>query len=280
MTHINYNGTITTEENVRISPSNRAFRYADGLFETMKLVDGKVVLQDLHVERLYSSLEIMKFSISSFPDPAGLVKHIIELVEKNQCLTSARVRLTVFAGDTTLYDVSGRSPNYLIEAVSLEPRGFTLNERGLAVGIYRDAVKPCDIFSPVKSNNFLPYVMGAVWARENGLDESILLNQYGKVADATIANVFIVKDGRVKTPPLADGPVNGVMRKYLLKCIKDEGIPYKETSLAVGEVLEASEVFFSNVIRGIRWAERIGDSRYTNQVSAYLHSKFLVPLTG
>jgi branched-chain amino acid aminotransferase len=222
----------------------------------------------------------MKFSLSSFPGPIAVIKQVIDMAERNGCCASARVRLTVFAGNGSLYDVNGRSPNYLIEAAPLQPKGFTLNERGLVSDIFRDAVKPCDIFSPVKSNNFLPYVMGAIWATEKELDDCILLNPYDNVADATIANVFIVKDGLVKTPPLADGPVNGVMRKYLLKRMKENGMPCMETSLTVEEVLQASEVFFTNAIKGIGWVERIGESRYTNQISSYLHSKFLTALTA
>jgi branched-chain amino acid aminotransferase len=120
--------------------------------------------------------------------------------------------------------------------------------------------------------------MAALWARQRHLNDAVLLNPYGRVADATIANVFIVKDGIIKTPALTEGAVNGVMRRHLLQCLRKENMPVEETQLEPEELLEASEVFLTNAIYGIRWVKQLGRSGYTNQLSSLLHRKFIKSL--
>ena len=168
--------------------------------------------------------------------------------------------------------------NYLIQSWELNDADNVFNENGLIIDFYKDAIKHADHFSHIKSNNFLPYVMGAMWAKKSHLNDCILLNPFGNIADTTIANIFVVRDGTVTTPPLSDGPVNGVMRRHLLQCLKAEGIPVKEVSIKPGEVLQASEVFLTNAIKGVRWVKQIGTSNYGNQLSSFLYKKFVEPL--
>ena len=84
--------------------------------------------------------------------------------------------------------------------------------------------KPAMHFSHIKTNNYLPYLMGALWAKENKLDDAVILNNYNRVADATIANIFLVKNSIITTPSLSEGCVDGVMRKYLLHSFQKENI--------------------------------------------------------
>ena len=120
--------------------------------------------------------------------------------------------------------------------------------------------------------------MAALWAKENKLNDAILTNTFDKIDDATIANIFIVRDGIVNTPRLSDGPVNGVMRRHILKCLRDEGMPVHERSITAEDVLQASEVFFTNAVYGIRWVKQVANINYTNQLSIYLHKKYISTL--
>jgi branched-subunit amino acid aminotransferase/4-amino-4-deoxychorismate lyase len=275
--YVNYNGQLLKEDAICISPNNRSFRFGDGCFETMRLFNGKIPLGSLHFDRLFASLELLKFRLPASFNRNALSKQIIELSGKNGHHSSARIRCTFFRGDGALYDVENLHVNYIIQSFSLNSAN-TLNENGLVADFYKDAVKCCDSFSHIKSNNFLPYVMAAIWTKENGLDDSLLLNQYGKVADATIANVFIVSNGQVQTPPFTDGGVNGVMRQYLVNCLMKDGMPFAETSLSPEDVLQASEVFLTNAVQGIRWVKQIGKSRYDCSIAAMLHEKYIKPL--
>lgn len=261
-----------------ISPNNRSFRYGDGCFETIKMIRGKIILEDYHFERLFSSIERLQFEKPAFLTLHYLREQLIELAKKNYHDKLARVRLMVFRGDGGLYDAENHFPNYLIQTWALNPANNELNKNGLVIDIYKDARKVCDQFSHIKSNNFLSYAMAALWAKKHQLNDALLLNPYENIADATIANVFIVKDGMVKTPALTEGPIAGNMRRHLLKCMREENIPVEETQISAEDILQASGIFLTNAIYGIRWVKQVGESNYPNTLAESFHKKFIEPL--
>lgn len=275
---LQYNGKICNANKLLISPNNRSFRYGDGFFETMKMINGKIILQDHHFERLFASLELLQFDKPNFFTPDYLQKNIETLAQKNYHNKLARVRLMIFRGDGGLYDPENHFPNHLIQTWAMNATNNNFNENGLQVDIFPDARKACDNYSHVKSNNYLPYIMAALWAKKNHLNDAIVLNSYNRIADATIANIFMVKDGIVKTPALTEGCVAGITRKYLLSCLRKENIPAYETAIEAEELLQASEIFLTNAGYGIRWIRTCGKSNYTNELSSLLHKKFLLPL--
>lgn len=276
--YLHYNGKMYSADKLFISPNNRSFRYGDGFFETMKMINGKVILADYHFERLFASLELLQFEKPNYFTAGYLMEHIEALAKKNYHTKLARIRLMIFRGEGGLYDPENHFPNHLIQTWELNPSNNILNENGLVVDIFKDARKACDNYSHVKSNNYLPYVMAALWAKKNHLNDAILLNSNNRIADATIANLFIIKDGIVKTPALTEGCVSGVMRRHLLSCMRKENIPVEETAIEADELLQASEVFLSNGIYGIKWVKSCSNNNYTKQIAALLHKKFIATL--
>ena len=273
-----YNGKLSKTGKLLISPDNRSFRYGDGFFETIKMVNGKIQLADYHFERLFSSLELLQFQKPVYFTPEYLQEQVTTLAKKNFHHKLARVRITIFRGEGGLYEVDNHFPHHLIQTWQLNRSNNHLNENGLVLGIFKDAKKVCDHFSHIKSNNYLAYVMAALWTKKQKLNDAILLNPFDRVADATIANVFIVKDGVIKTPTLSEGAVNGVMRRHILQSLRKENMPVEETQLQVNDLIEASEIFLTNAIYGIRWVKQLGDSGYTNQLSSLLDKNFIQPL--
>jgi branched-chain amino acid aminotransferase len=277
-TYANWNGVIVREDEINISVNNRSFRYGDGCFETMKVVNGQLLLADFHFRRLLSSLETLKFSIPSSFTGASFINNIMELVEAKREQGLSRIRMVCFRGQGGLYENEGNLLNYIIQSSPGNPATNVFNKKGLVVGFYPDAKKSVDLFSSIKSNNFLGYSMGALWAKEKGFDDCILCNAYDRIADATIANVFIVKDGLIKTVPINEGCINGVMRKYLITCLSKQGIPFTEEKVTRDDILGASEVFLTNANFGIRWVEKIEQSNYNFSGSSLLHQMFIDPL--
>lgn len=273
-----YNGKISKTGKLLISPDNRSFRYGDGFFETLKMVNGKILLSDYHFERLFESLEKLQFSKPVYFSPDYLKEQIHVLAKKNLHSKQARVRITIFRGEGGLYEVNNHFPHHLIQTWELNPTNHTLNENGLVLGIFSEARKVCDSFSHIKSNNYLPYVMAALWAKREKLNDAILLNPYNRISDATIANIFIVKDGQIRTPALSEGCVNGVMRRHILTSLRKEGMPVSEDQLSMEEIREASEIFLTNAIYGIRWVKELGKSGYTNQMAIRLHKDIVQSL--
>lgn len=273
-----YNGQVSKTGKPLISPDNRSFRYGDGFFETLKLVNGRIILADYHFERLFASLDLLKFQKPVYFTPDYLQEQVIQLAKKNYHHKMARVRITIFRGEGGLYDVENHFPHHLVQTWQLDAANNRFNENGLVIGIYQDAKKVCDVFSQVKSNNYLGYAMGALWAKQQKLNDAVLLNPYGRIADATIANVFVVKNGMVKTSALTEGPVNGVMRRYLLEMMRKENIPVEEGLVTLEEMEQASEIFLTNSIYGVRWVKQLGKNGYTHQLASLLHKQFVLPL--
>lgn len=274
----NFNGKIFRNDKLILSPNNRSFKFGDGCFETMKMLNGKIILEAYHLERLFTTLQTLQFNKVNFFISNAFEDEILEIAYRNKHKKAARIRITISKGDGGLYDVENNNPNYIIQTWDLNSANNKLNENGLLLDIYTKARKVNDDFSHLKSNNFFCYAMAAYWAKENKLNDAVLLNPFNKITDTTMANIFIVKDGIIKTPALSEGCIAGISRKYLLKSLKEEGIPFEETSISVNDLLNASEVFLTNAIRGIRWVKTIGTSNYQNQLATVLHKKFMAPL--
>jgi branched-chain amino acid aminotransferase len=274
----NWNGEVLKNEEIRISPDNRSFRYGDGCFETIKVINEQILLQDLHFERLFSSLQLLKFSIPDFFSAEYLKEQIIRLVKINHHEKIARVRLVVFSGDGGLYDLQNRNVNFIIQSWPGNITSNYYNTVGLKTDIFLDAKKTADLFSPIKSNNYLGYAMAALWGQEHQLDDCILTNSSNRIADATIANVFIVQGGIIKTPAITEGCINGVMKKYLLNCLRKESFQHLETKITLEELMTATEIFLTNAMYGIRWVKSFGQNNYSNSLSALLHKRFIEPL--
>jgi branched-chain amino acid aminotransferase len=207
-----------------------------------------------------------------------LEKNILEVVHKNGHQKLARVRVMIFRGDGGLYDPENHFPHHLIQSFKLGEATQELNQNGLTLGIYKEAKKSSDHFSMIKSNSYLPYIMGALWAKENNLNDAILLNHAGGIADTTIANLFIIKDGTIKTPAITEGPVAGVMRRHLIKTLRANDYEVQETTVTVADVLEASEVFLTSAIHGIKWVKQIDNSQYNNSLTTVLYKDFIQTL--
>jgi len=263
---INYNGRICEEGQAFLPTADHSYRYGDGLFETMKMVKGDVIFKDLHFERLYSGLKILKFNIPVLFTKQSIEDQVKALCKKNNCEDMARIRLSVSRGSGGLYDCDNKF-SYLIECWPLEQKGF--NENGLIIDIFPDVKKSIDVFSNLKSANYLPYVMAAIWAKENNLNDALILNQYGRICDSTIANVFWVKDNNIFTLPLNEGCVAGVMRKRILELpTRNSDHLVQETVLTQEILLNADEVFLTNAITGIRWIKECRGKVYKNTISS------------
>lgn len=254
--------------------SNRSYRYGDGLFETMKLTDGRITLADYHFERLFSGLSLLQFAIPKLFIPEKLEQEILLLARKNNCERLARIRLSVFRGNGGLYD-EDKTLQYVIECWPLSESVNQLNENGLLVDVFPDARKSCDKFSNLKSANFLPYSMAALFAKENKLNDCFVLNTHERICDATIANLFWVRDGNIFTPNLQEGCVNGVMRSYLLKKMRDAGYRIQEMPATISGIESADEVFLSNAVNGIRWVGQFRKKIYPNRKTVEIFDRFI-----
>jgi len=272
------NGKMINQANALISVDNRSFRYGDGFFETIKCINHQLPLWKYHQQRLFGSLEVLFFQKQVYFTPDFLKEAILELVRKNQVGKLARVRVTIFRGDGGIFDAINHRPNLLIQNWPLNPENNKLNENGLVIGDYSGGFKAADPFANLKSNNYLLYAMAALHAKKEHWNDALLYNHRGTYCDATIANLWIIKNGQVITPPLSDGPVAGTMRRFLLENLDSAGFPVVEQSLSKTDLVEADEVFLSNAVYGIKWVRQFEDCIYPGELSSGIQARLIAPL--
>ena len=263
MIFYNYNGKIFSENENIIGPTNRGLRYGDGIFETIKFQNASIILADDHFKRLWQGMKALQFSIPVHLTVEKLTAEINALIKKNK-LKEARIRITVIRSDGGIYDPKNDTPNYIIEAIKLPEDNGLLNINGLQICIYEVALKSIDLFSNIKNNNYLPYFMGAKFAKQQQCNDALILNSKGNICDSTIANIFFIKDKIIYTTALSEGCVAGVMRNWLINTLRILNYKVEEIIVTKSILCEADEVFLSNSIYNIRWVGSLGDKNYTN----------------
>jgi branched-chain amino acid aminotransferase len=271
---INFNGKILEANTAIIAAQNRGLRFGDGLFETIKLKNNHLIFFEAHFARLQKGLAAMQFQMAKTFTEQFVKEQVLHLAKKNK-LTSARVRLTIVRGNGGLYDAESHAINYIIEAIQLPNDDAILNSNGLDLCIYNDAKKAIDSFSNYKHNNFLPYSMGALYAKQQKCNDAIILNTENNIADTTIANLFYIKNGQFYTPALQQGCVAGIVRQFLVAQIQKQGFSVHETQVSVADLQQADEVFLTNSIYNIRWVKTVENTNYGLQYTQQLVQKLI-----
>lgn len=272
-----YNGKFYPEGTAVISTYNRSLMYGDGLFETMLVHQGQIINKLLHFDRFFQGIELLKFSLKEIYSKDYFLQRIQDLLQRNNIEEYARVRLMAFRNRQDLQNVN-HGFHYIVEAWPLEniPQ---YNEVGLKTGLFRDATKSCDRFSNLKSNNYLPSVMAIVFAKEKNLDECLLLNSNNRVCESAIANIFLVKDGVIYTPPLSEGCVAGIVRRWIIDHLPPDEFQVIQKALTIEEVLAADELFLTNSIRPIRSVQSFESKEFkkniTDKIARYVFEHML-----
>jgi branched-chain amino acid aminotransferase len=275
-----YNEEIIPADTPIITAGNRGLRFGDGLFETIKVVNEKMPLFDLHMERMNQGMAILNIQLPDHYTADYLTQIILDLCSRNNINGAARIRITIFRGNGTLFATEDQYASIVIQAEPLAGDYLSLNENGYSIDVCPGIQKSCDQLSNIKSNNYLPYVMAAQYARQQQLNDCLVLNTHNRICDGTIANVFRIHQNTIYTPPLSEGGVAGVMRKYLLTELPKSGYTVQEKICTPEDLEAASEVFLTNALYGIRWVGKFRNKEYSNKMVTELYDRMMVSLFG
>lgn len=256
--------------------SNRAFRYGDALFETIRCIHQIPMFFESHYQRLLNGMSLLKMHSQSLPPMEILRAQISSLITKNRLFGDVRIRLSVFREDGGLYTPTSNKVNYTIETSALESQKYTLNNKGLIIGLYNEDKKAFSRFNQFKTANALLFVLAGRYKQEHQLDDVLIFNQNNQVIEGLASNLYWIKDGVIYTPRRSSGCVDGVMRKQLLAIFTKQAYQFEETEGAEAEeLITADEIFLSNAIQGIQWVVGLGTKRYycrlTKQLNLHLN---------
>lgn len=264
--YINYNGKLFLETENIFTVNNRAFKYGDAIFETIRVVDGKLCFLSDHFERLKKGMDFLQFKNCEITFET-LIKQIEDLVLKNNIKKGGRVRLTVFREAEGFYTPFNEKCGYVIEAKSIEQNHYSLNENGLIVDIYNLHRRSTSKLSNIKTTNDIPQILAGLYALENNLDDCIILNKHNRIVETTNSNIFLYKKNNIYTPSLDEGCMDGVMRKQILKIAEKLKINIFEGMLNANVLQQTDEVFLTNVVRGVQWVKTFKEKTYTNEAA-------------
>ncbi|WP_256009520.1 aminotransferase class IV [Desertivirga xinjiangensis] len=273
MNFINYNGDILPANQAVLTVGNRGFKYGDGLFESMRLKDGKLMFADLHADRLKRGMEALKIDGAAAINENFLRTKAAELLHRNQYRNNARLRLTVFRDAEGLYSPSGNRAGYAFEMSELQESQYLSNAKGLIVDVFDELTKPVNYLSNLKTCNSLLFVMAGIYRKQNNLDEVFLLNQHGFLCESMSSNVFVLYNNTLYTPALSEGCIEGVMRTVVMNLAEENGLPIVEAQINPDILNIAEEVFLTNTSRGIQWVMGFNNKRYFNETSKMLLDK-------
>jgi branched-chain amino acid aminotransferase len=251
---INFNGELI-ENTTFISSENRGYKYGDALFETIKVVYGKVLFWEDHYFRLMSSMRIMRMEIPMNFTMEFLEKELIKTVNVNGLAkSSVRARLNVDRGDGGKYLPNGKRISYSISVENANNPFYAIPKNDdYTVDLYKDYFVAPGLLSTLKTNNKALNVLGSIYAEENSLSNCLLLNTNKSVIEALNGNLFLVSGEQIKTPPIDDGCLKGIMRKQIIEVIVNSGdYVVEEASISPFELQKADELFITNVIVGIQ----------------------------
>ena len=272
---INYNGTLLGSEEEVMSVQNRAFRYGDAIFDTLKYTNQKLLFWEEHYLRLMAGMRILRMEIPMSFTLEFLENEVLNLLKNNDLEGSAaRVRITVFRKEGGLYTPQRNDVEYVIEAQKMSSYFYELDESPYEVELFKDFWVQADLLSNVKHTNRLVNIVGGVFAKENDYQNCILLNNNKNVVGALNGNMFLVAGNTIKTPPLTDGCLNGVTRKILMKILnKSSDFEVLESSISPFELQKADELFITNSISGIQPITKYRKKEYTNMIAKKLIGK-------
>ncbi|TWI03142.1 branched-chain amino acid aminotransferase [Flavobacterium tiangeerense] len=267
---VNFNGTIVSQDDCEWG-QNRAFLYGDGVFETVKIVNSKILFLEDHYFRLMASMRVLRMEIPMNFTMEFLEEEIISLTLKNEISSSARARITVFRNEGGYYLPQNQTVSYVIQIVPIENSRYCIEDKKYEVDLYKDFYISKQLLSSIKTTNKIINITGSVFASENGLDNCILLNDSKNVVEALQGNIFMVQGNKLITPPISEGCLNGIMRKQILLLAKKiENIEVLEEVISPFDLQKADELFVTNVIKGIQPITHYRKKTYVSKIALQL----------
>ena len=278
MTKVYINGKFYDKAEAKVSVYDHGLLYGDGVFEGIRIYNGKVFRHRDHIDRLYDSAKFINLEIPMSKDE--MIKAVEQTVRENQKV-NGYIRLVVTRGVGSLgLDPRRCEPNIIIivDDISLYPP--ELYDSGMEI-VTAATIRnhPAALSARAKSLNYLNSIMAKIEAIRAGCFEALMLNHKGEVAECTGDNIFVVKRGDVMTPPLDAGILGGVTRGVVIELARAADIPIKEVTLLRHDVLTADELFLTGtaceIIPVVKCDGRVIGTGKPGPITRQLRERFL-----
>ena len=264
---INYNGNIQNTSNFEIE-NNRGFLFGDAIFETIKVNGTKILFLEEHYLRLMASMRICRMEIPMNFTMEFMEEEILKLIALQANTVSNRIRFSVFRNAEGFYHPTSNDVQFIITCSELASDTYTFSASKYEVELFKDFYVSKHLLATLKTNNKMINVVASIFAKENGFENCLLINEDKNVVEATNGTIFMKMGNHIITPPTSDGCLNGIMRKQVIAIVaKLEGIEMIEKSISPFDLQKADELFISNVITGIQPITKYRKKEFTSEVA-------------
>lgn len=255
--YFHLNGTLILSQHCHIPATDRSYLLGDGLFETILVKNGQPAYLPEHLDRLRASCTAFAYKTPTTEELSTAIRSVIAA----NSLEIGSVRLTLSPWESNGLLAKFNSPlNILVTFRYGEPYAAALYQRGftaiVAKSTRRNEHSP---LSRYKTTNFLDNILAKKEAQTLNADEAIMLNTAGNIAEGTVTNIFLVKNGQVLTPCIEDGALPGIMRQKVLERCHTQNIPAQAKSLTLKDLENAHEAFLTNSLMGIMPLAKVND---------------------
>lgn len=270
MLYLNNNGTVLANEGPAIEATNRSYLYGDGVFESIRIFNGKAINVENHILRLLAGAKAIKMRPATYLTVDFFQEKINELIQLSDIKEGGKCRISLDRVSGGAYKPESNEVNFFIDIYPYDCNNFELNSKGIEIDQFMDIKKHINPISNFKTKSGLIYVLAAIHASEKNLDDMLILNEKNGIIESSSCNIFIVSNGVLYTPGLEEGCLAGTMRMQVINLALANGIKVYESSIVPQNLLAADEIFFTNAIRGINWVSGYRTKRYFNNVSRKL----------
>ena len=244
--------------------------YGDGVFESIRVFNGKAINVENHILRLLAGAKAIKMRPATYLTVDFFQEKINELIQLSDIKEGGKCRISLDRVSGGAYRPESNEVNFFIDIYPYDCNNFELNSKGIEVDQFMDIKKHINPISNFKTKSGLIYVLAAIHASEKNLDDMLILNEKNGIIESSSCNIFIVSNGVLYTPGLDEGCLAGTMRMQVINLALANGIKVYESSIVPQNLLAADEIFFTNAIRGINWVSGYRTKRYFNNVSRKL----------
>jgi len=242
---------LVNSQDYSVNHHHRAFKYGDGVFETIKVSQGVPLFLKHHYSRLILALNFFEFEIPEFWSYSFFVRHCLDLIKANN-IVFGNMRIQVSRLGEGKYLPTSYGCDLLMEVHPIPQTHYQKEIKPNKLGVFTKMTKPLEEASNYKTLNSNVYIQAAIYKAKQQLDEVVVLNQNGRVADASSSNIFAVVNNLLLVPPSIEGGVDGVMRRVLVKLCKQHKIDLQVVPITQTDLKDATEIFVTNVIKGIQ----------------------------
>jgi len=275
--YIFINKKLVTKNKAKIPVGDRGFLYGDGLFETMRGYSGNIFMFDAHLQRLFSSLNILKYKLNFDKSYVKLaVQKILNKNRLNACDSYIKLIVTRGIYNGGLHFESSASPNLIIIAKELISYPDYNYEKGIKV--VSSSVKRVRIGNPLYIHKLLNYFEN-IYARDeaylNGVQEAIFLTRDHLVLEGATSNIFYIKDNIIYTPPLTQNILPGITRGVVADICRENKIRLKQRKIHYFDIAGADEIFITNSIAEIMPVSEIDKHMVNGKIPGYFTAKLM-----